>query len=629
MKNFLIATTIILSVAFASAQPVVTQISNAASASFSIPGPVNGTIVNWLTLPNGSIAQGSYFSVYGNGLAAGISTCGSNYANCLWQPYPLPTSIQGTSVSVTIGSNAAVNAYIEFAAQVSATAAQINAVMPSNTPVGSGTLTVTYNGQQSAPVPINVVASSFGTFTVNQAGSGPGVITDTSYNALTPFHTAKPGDYVLLWGTGLGPAADPSTEQSAPPQQVNLCASGSSCPVSVWVGGKSASVPYAGRASFTAEDQVVFIVPAGLGGCYVPVAVVVGGVTSNFTTMPVDPNGADCSDTNGVGMSYISSLLNGGNGSATVGVIGLSSQLWNVNLGGGDFFPWDYDTVSAQMGDFTIAPLELFQGFTQAPSVGSCTANTYLGYPPPVDPGLNYVTNLDAGSALSIAGPASSTVQPVPQVITAGGSLGGYFGVVGGIPPKDGVTNFDSWPSPPFFWLSTANGDGTYTVGSIASGNYTVTGLGGKDIGPFTGTINVSAAAASFQWSNSDQFANQNNLPQFSRQTPLTITWTGGDPSVFMDILLIGSTTEEVSPSVITPEPAVQVECVVPSAAGTFTVPTYVLQALPVGYSGVSMTGAVLVGPISAPEKISPPPSGLDVAYLYYQILSGYTVQWQ
>jgi hypothetical protein len=96
-----------------------------------------------------------------------------------------------------------------------------------------------------------------------------------------------------------------------------------------------------------------------------------------------------------------------------------------------------------------------------------------------------------------------------------------------------------------------------------------------------------------------------------------------------MDILLIGSTTEEVSPSVITPEPAVQVECVVPSAAGTFTVPTYVLQALPVGYSGVSMTGAVLVGPISAPEKISPPPSGLDVAYLYYQILSGYTVQWQ
>jgi hypothetical protein len=74
MKTNLGIITLILSARIVSAQPVVTQISNAASASLSVQGP-QGT---WQTLPNGSIAQGSYFAVYGNGLAADISTCGVN-----------------------------------------------------------------------------------------------------------------------------------------------------------------------------------------------------------------------------------------------------------------------------------------------------------------------------------------------------------------------------------------------------------------------------------------------------------------------------------------------------------------------------------------------------------------------
>ena len=127
------------------AQPVVTQISNAASASLSVPAPQSG----WNTLPNGSIAQGSYFTIYGNGFGG---------AAAIWNPYPLPTDVGGTSVSVTVGQNAPVAAYIEFAAQLSGYS-QLNAIMPSSTPTGSGTLTVTYNGQTSAPAPIS--AASF------------------------------------------------------------------------------------------------------------------------------------------------------------------------------------------------------------------------------------------------------------------------------------------------------------------------------------------------------------------------------------------------------------------------------------------------------------------------------------
>ena len=72
------------------------------------------------------------------------------------------------------------------------------------------------------------------------------------------------------------------------------------------------------------------------------------------------------------------------------------------------------------------------------------------------------------------------------------------------------------------------------------------------------------------------------------------------------------------------------VECIVNSSPGSFNVPTYVLEALPSGASsGSSISGMVLVGPASAVTKINPTPTGLDAAYLYYRIISGYSVEWQ
>src|SRR5579871_935607 len=121
----------------AAQQPVVTQISNAASASLNVLAEVTSIHVDgtWLSVPNASIAQGSYFSVYGSNFGADSTTCGAGFANCFWNPYPLPTNIQGTSVNVTVGSTT-VQAFIEFAAQTGATSSQINAVLPSTTPIG-------------------------------------------------------------------------------------------------------------------------------------------------------------------------------------------------------------------------------------------------------------------------------------------------------------------------------------------------------------------------------------------------------------------------------------------------------------------------------------------------------------
>ncbi|MGA2591576.1 MAG: hypothetical protein ABSH32_16780 [Bryobacteraceae bacterium] len=608
------------------AQPTVTQISNAASQSLSLPGP--GTLGGWLTLPNGSIAQGSYFTVYGNGFGPDSSVCGTNFKNCFWNPYPLQTQIQGASVSITVGQNTPVPAYLEFAAQVNSTLSQINAIMPSTTPLGAGTLTVSYNNQNSAPVPINVVASSFGTFSLTQAGTGPGIITDANYAVFTPFHTAKPGQTVILWGTGLGPAPDPATEATKAPTPTNLCTSAATCPVTVWVGGQQASVPYAGRSGYTAEDQIVFSVPNNVTtGCYVSVAVQTGPpggaqVTSNFTTMSVDANGATCQDADGVNMNDIASAVQG-KGSANVAAIGLLSNYWNINLGDGTFAQWWNDTVDGQIGTYNTAALDLFRGFTRVPSVNSCTAIPYLGYPPPVDYGLGYVTYLDAGPSLSIAGPIST--QTVPK--NSNGN--GYDGLVGGgTTANDGVVAITGLEAP-FYWDSTPNGDGTFTLTDIASGSYTVTGPGGTTVGAFTGTADVSSAAASFVWTNAATFDNQTANPQILRNTPLNITWTGGDPQGFVDIVLIGSTVQNTLPSTTNPEPGMYVGCIVPASAGSFNVPTYVLQALPQTTSGSALPGLVLVGPASGATKISPVPTGLDAAYLYYRFIAGYTVQWE
>ena len=57
-------------------------------------------------------------------------------------------------------------------------------VLPSNTPVGNATAQVTYNGQTSEVFPFNVVARSFGIFSINGAGSGAGISASSSNNEM-------------------------------------------------------------------------------------------------------------------------------------------------------------------------------------------------------------------------------------------------------------------------------------------------------------------------------------------------------------------------------------------------------------------------------------------------------------
>src|SRR5438067_12296136 len=103
--------------------PMITAIENAAT---NIP----------FGLPNAAIAQGALLVVKGKNLGPASVVVAS--------AFPLRTSIGGTSIQVTVGGTT-VDAIMYYSLVT-----QIAAILPSKTPAGTGTLTVTYNGSASS-----------------------------------------------------------------------------------------------------------------------------------------------------------------------------------------------------------------------------------------------------------------------------------------------------------------------------------------------------------------------------------------------------------------------------------------------------------------------------------------------
>src|SRR5271166_2138023 len=298
------------------AQPAITNVTN--SASNIIQG-----------LPNSSIAQGSIFVVYGTGLGpANISFAPSAFQT---------TTLGGTSVAVTVGGTT-VNAPMYYTA-----ATQVAALLPSNTPAGTGTMTVTYNNQNSSAAPITVVGSNLGIFTVASTGDGPGIVTYPDYSLVSPLKAANcggpnttcgaanPGDTLILWATGLGPIN--GDDASGAGLGVNM----PNIPLKLWVGGVQASVSYQGRSGCcVGEDQIVFTVPNNVPtGCAVPLLVQIGDQISNNVLMPVANGSRSCpfvrSDLAPSGVAPIEQLV--ATGAARAGTINLA----HISTGGGVF----------------------------------------------------------------------------------------------------------------------------------------------------------------------------------------------------------------------------------------------------------------------------------------------------
>src|ERR1700685_3824929 len=142
------------------AQPVINAVVN--NFSGVVPG-----------LPSYGIAPASLFVIYGAGL------CASDPLVTQTSVAPgLPQKLNGMTISVTV------NGITTTPAIYYAIPTQVAAVLPSTTPVGTGTITVSYNGQ-SGSAPLLVTKSAFGMLTANGIGSGLAKATNLEYQDIT------------------------------------------------------------------------------------------------------------------------------------------------------------------------------------------------------------------------------------------------------------------------------------------------------------------------------------------------------------------------------------------------------------------------------------------------------------
>jgi uncharacterized protein (TIGR03437 family) len=192
--------------------------------------------------------------------------------------FPIPTSLGG--LSLQFGGT-------DLAPLFYANSGQVNAQIPWELAGQSQTsITASMSGQSSAAQTVSLAAFAPGIFAVNGQGTGPGAILDLNYHLISAVNPTTAGAFIQIYCTGLGPVSNqPATGAPSPSSPL---ASTPTWPT-VTIGGVSAAVQFSG---LTPGDvglyQVNAQVQAGTPkGNAVPLAVSIGGATSNTVTIAV------------------------------------------------------------------------------------------------------------------------------------------------------------------------------------------------------------------------------------------------------------------------------------------------------------------------------------------------------
>lgn len=207
------------------------------------------------------VAAGSWVAIFGSNLAPAGDSRPWNPATEIVNA-ELPLSLDGTFV--TVNGKSAVVEYIS--------PSQINVQLPDDDALG--------------PVPVVVTTAGAGasaSFTAIYAQFAPGLFSaaapyviaqhaDNSY--VTPASPAKPGEAIILWGTGFGPADPP-----VPAGRMFSGANPLANPVTATLGGQPASILFAGVVA-AGLVQINVQVPAGISSGDAPLVLSIGGVST-------------------------------------------------------------------------------------------------------------------------------------------------------------------------------------------------------------------------------------------------------------------------------------------------------------------------------------------------------------
>jgi len=252
--------------AFGKSQGVVAGFIARISAPSSTPEIApSGGLVNGAGFQAG-IVPNSWIAIYGTNLASKTDTWANAVVNGV-----LPPSLDG--VVVTVGGLPAYVSYIS--------PGQIDALAPNVSP-GNLLVTVTNsNGTSPAVAAVAQIAQpaffQWGSYAVATRTDYTYAVKNGTFSGLSTV-PAKPGDTIILWGTGFGP-----TTPSAPPgvEVPSGTTYNTANPVTVTIGGVSATV---WGAALTAGDaglyQVAIRIPAALADGDYPIVATVSGVPS-------------------------------------------------------------------------------------------------------------------------------------------------------------------------------------------------------------------------------------------------------------------------------------------------------------------------------------------------------------
>ncbi len=431
--------------------PSVTSVVN--SASYSAP-----------------IVPRSLITIFGTGLAP-VTQAAARDA------MPLPTNIGGTSVTV--------NGFAAPLLYVSPT--QINAQMPAEVKAGnesySATTLMVHTPVSTSGFTFPVFSYAPGFFSSDSSGCGQAaalnITPDGAVSVNSPSNSAAPGDFLAVFGTGIGSLSNQPADGTAPSGADKAAVFPSfffgSDVDSVFFGGsdlprQSTAASYLGAApTLVGVDQMNFQIPSGSrNGCAVPV-MIGGPVVSQVVSVSVNANRGQCVDPPSQSYGRVTLVKTVASGSTD------SDESDEFDA----IFPSAPGLVEPATPSLTSA-----SDTTTIAMVSNPRACTLPGY-----------ASLDAGTI---------QIQPVGKGITS----------IAGVKQVNGVAYQASLP-----------------IGYVGSGQYTIYTSPSSSI-PFQATMAVGSPITV-----------QTDLSPgtvVSAKNPPTITWTGGDSNSVVKITLIG-----------------------------------------------------------------------------------------
>lgn len=522
-------------------------------------GILNAATLAHSQLPTGGIARGSLVWIRGVnfGPVDGIQAPG----------FPLTESLEGFSVTVIQGRvrTSAFPVYIDDG--------QILAVVPSDAPLGLVSFQITNGRRNSNLAPARITATAPGLFSNSGDGQGlallQNLLGEGAWVDNNPSRSAKPTQTVSLYATGFGPLPEGGDEQSPPtaklPGEFEL-----------FIGGKPATIKYAGRAPQTAGvDQLVFDIPEDAPtGCYVPIQLRVNNTISNTVTASIARNGGPCQDPHN---PFSAPFRRGGNVGAAILLRG--QMLSTVSRGQPNIA---FDRAVAIFRRIPASPYN-FNRLWSLPPAGACAS--YSGFGDPFtttgNPGPEG-GDLDAG-ALSITGPRGA--KDLPFLRPGLGYYASFLSRQGQAP---------QFPEEPAFLLP---------------GVFRWIARGGAALAAFSAPIDAGEAV---------EWPAQRTLATIPRTADLSLSWNSPAANVS---LIIGTQFDERRNA------HSQFVCLAEPGAQSFSVPTEILQSLPTSATG--MLGAIMIGTLSDGSPSSPRLPGLSFTGLLHVNMTGRTVNFR